>query len=187
MRSCNLTSNRGVGRRRRRASAGFSIVEALIAAVVLGVGLMGIVRLHQSALRGLASSSAASYAMDIATQRAEFLAAMPAASLPACAYATWADPHGCRGATDQFSAPKGICSRWVSDGYVPMPDGTFPAAFSAATEAAAAAATLPYRMDEWIAPSPNRPNTRVIEVYVCWRDEAGQIRQVMTSRMDLNQ
>lgn len=172
-------------RPRRRSRAGFSILEALIAAAVLGIGLIALVKLHQSAMRGMKTSRSIGIAMDIATQAVEELGGTRPDDLDALGCATIG---GCKAGetplSDTFAAPKPGCTRWVDDGHIPDATNTRPTAPD--TEAVAVAAGALYRVDQVVLAHPglaDHPNTRVVEVFVCWRDDDGFVRQVHSSRV----
>src|SRR5688572_1771832 len=98
----------------RRDRAGFSLIEALIAAVVLGVGLVGLARLHITSIQGTVKSDDVGRAAEVARGMADLFATLPWQSLPACGPGpnvapSWVNPpdSGCSnalGPTDQFRA-----------------------------------------------------------------------------------
>ena len=58
---------------RRYADAGFSLIEVLVALVILGVGLMGLARLQLYLLAGTAETAAYDQAVRLASDRVEAL------------------------------------------------------------------------------------------------------------------
>jgi hypothetical protein len=175
----------------RRARAGFSVLEALVAAGVLGIALIALVKLHTSSMRGMKSSRDLGIAGDIALQLAEELAAQdqPTLNASTCFQAA-GDAVGCRDITVRphaFTNPKpgADCTWWVEDGL--MKDGTGnPPLNRQNTLAAARASSLPYRIDTVIRPhtdTANYPNARLIDVFVCWTDEQGAVKEIQTSRV----
>ena len=56
-----------------RASGGFSLIEVLVALVLLGVGLMGLARLQLVLLAGTADTAAYDHAVRLANDRVESL------------------------------------------------------------------------------------------------------------------
>lgn len=177
-------------RRTRRRVAGFSVLEALVAAAVLGIALIALVKLHTSAMRGMKSSRDLGTAGDIALQVAEELAAEDVTTLNANAcFLAAGTPTGCRDPTVMpagYSAPKAgaDCTWWVEDGLMRDGAGALPANRQNSL-AAAVTSNLPYRIDRVVHADPNAtyPNTRIVEVYVCWTDEGGIVKEVQTSRV----
>ncbi|MCK6545821.1 hypothetical protein L6R52_08130 [Myxococcota bacterium] len=164
-------------------------MEAIIAAGVLGVGLVALVTLHQSAMRGMKSSRAAGIAMDIATQAAEEMATKTAANLAATCPGVGGCKLGDQPLALQYSAPQ-ACTTWTFDGLMPDPAGVAPAGLLDEATATTMSATMPsFRIDRVVNAHPipgNNPNTRLIQVFVCWRDEQGYVRQVATERVAVN-
>lgn len=56
----------------RRRQAGFSLVEAVVSAVVLGVGMVGLINLHTSSMRGESRAIEMSRAQEVARQVADY-------------------------------------------------------------------------------------------------------------------
>lgn len=59
--------------RQSRGHAGFSLIEVLVALVILGVGLMGLARLQLSMLAGTADTAAYDHAVRLANDQLETL------------------------------------------------------------------------------------------------------------------
>jgi prepilin-type N-terminal cleavage/methylation domain-containing protein len=144
-------------------SAGFTLVEVMVSAVVLGIGLIGLVNLHASAIRGLMRDEMLAVASDVARQRLELMSTMRPAEVPACA-----GDVGCRtpDRTDYLpvlpAAGDFECTKQVEGADVPRVSG--------------AAEAPRYRVDMVVEPHPDpirQPDGRLITVSVCWQDFAG--------------
>lgn len=120
-------------RRGAKAAAAFTLIEVLLAVVILGFGIVGIMRSYAVAARGLAASGARIEALCLAKEALARLEqpAFPATSLPPGNYiqtatgvflpgSKWilkiglADEESCRKATIELSrkqkaAPGGFC------------------------------------------------------------------------------
>ena len=183
------------GRRHRR---GFSVVEALIAAGVLGIALIGIVRLHASSIIGTAKAERVGRASIVARQFAEMFATTSPADLPVCAPgpngAPLAEPAGCKsaqGVTTVFSPPKGTgCTYWVNDGpSVPSINDTNAAngqIVADPTPGSNGPQPSQYRIDVSVSAHPaaaSYPDAALLTVWVCWRDERGSINEIRTRRI----
>lgn len=66
---------------KRRDTAGFTLVELLVAAALASIGLLGLAALHANALRTSAVGRNTTIATSLATQQIEALRRTPAASL----------------------------------------------------------------------------------------------------------
>jgi prepilin-type N-terminal cleavage/methylation domain-containing protein len=165
------TGNTGKG-----GSKGFSFIEVLVACALLGIGLLGLVDLHLSSIRGLGRGRFVTGAKEIAIQRAEALATQAGdlTTLPACPLNA-GDPIGCF--QDKLSlAPNKACTAWLKDADVPTPAGA----------SVAGAGTTPFRMDTVIGPHPdtvNHASALLVTVSVCWIDEEGAVEQVQARRV----
>jgi hypothetical protein len=135
----------------------------MVSAVILGIGLVGLVNLHTSSLRGLMKDEMLSVASDVATQRLEEMATMRPGDIPPCAGAV-----GCRTAdrTDylpDLSAAGGFeCTQRIEGAGVPRVSG--------------AAEAPRYRVDMVVEPHPDpirQPDGRLLTVSVCWQDYGG--------------
>lgn len=147
----------------RGGSAGFTLIEVLISAVVLGVGLVGLVNLHTASIRGLVKDEMLSVASDVAKQRLEEITTLRASEIPACV-----GDVGCRTAdrsayTPDLSPVAGFdCTRRVEGADVPRVSG--------APEAPK------YRVDMVVEAHPDplrQPEGRLVTVSVCWQDYGG--------------
>jgi prepilin-type N-terminal cleavage/methylation domain-containing protein len=169
-----MTPNRV--QRRQRGRRGFSLIEVMISAGVLGIGLAGVIQLHVSSVRGLASGRSISLAGEIASQRVEFIGGrdIDVASLPTC-------PRGASGVVDcrankgNFTATK-TCSTWLAESDVPTPAG-----LEIPSEP-----NVGYRRDLVIEAHPdtlNHNGSFLAIVSVCWRDSSGNVQQIQSQRL----
>lgn len=150
-------------RTRRR---GFSLLEVMIAAAILGIGVLAGVRLYTAGVEGSSWTRSRSIATNIAIQRLEQLGAQGVDLLPAgCS-----GPVGCK-ATQQTFASAVPCSRRVngmnSDVTVSVPNGK-------------------YRVDTVIEPHPDgarQPGARVVTVSVCWQDPDRTVHEAQLDRL----
>lgn len=170
----------------KRARRGFSLIEAMVAAGVLGIALIGLVELHKSSIRGTAKAQRVGEAAEVARQIAEQVAAQPFNQLPACAPGTGtplpAPPNGCRataGPSNAWAAPRPApCTYFVDSAAVQPVD---PTAFPDA-----GAGQRRFRVDLAVSQHPdsgNYPDSALLTIWVCWTDQRGTIGEVSTSRM----
>lgn len=155
--------------------SGFSFVEVLVSCALLGIGLLGLVDLHMSSLRGLGRGRFATGAKEVATQRGEHLATQAAdlATMPSCP--AGGGPVGCFQDRNNL-APAKTCTQWLGDPDVPTPSGA----------SIAGAGPRQFRMDTVIGPHPDATNhaaALLVTVSVCWTDESGIVEQVQARRM----
>ncbi len=190
----------------KRGQAGFSLVEAMVAAVILGIGLLGLVELHRTSIRGTVKAISAGQALEIGRQVAETILSAdyvsqpnPAPAVPNnCAGgAFWPAPGpslpppgfgvagvlGCRQDANSFSATKnGLCTFYAEEAPVNTGNGTSP--FEPATVNTQANGR--FRIDTAIHGHPNPlqyPDSVMATVWVCWRDSARQVHEVRTTRI----
>lgn len=160
----------------RRGRRGFSLIEIMISAAVLGIGLAGVVQLHFTSVRGLASGRSITLASEIATQRAEFLAGreIDVLALPNCPRGTGNTPD-CRLSVQAF-APTKSCTTWLAGSEVPLPTGAdMPSELN-----------MGYRRDVVVEAHPdtlNHNGSFLAIVSVCWRDAKGKIQQIQSQRL----
>lgn len=191
-----VTNGKSGGRRgrvdKRARRRGFSLLEALVSAAVLGFALLGLVQMHTSSIRGTAKAEDIGRAAEIARQIADRLAAQPldamTADLPNCgspAAPLGARPlSGCR-ATEQpgpTMLPLRVpCSRLIpEDAIADVANGVIDIPNVDPSEDAAAGA---YRVDTLLSQHPNGgPGVIQLHVWVCWRDPSGNVSEVHTSR-----
>jgi prepilin-type N-terminal cleavage/methylation domain-containing protein len=176
--------------RRRPGQAGFSLIEAMVAAAILGLALVGLVQLHKTSMRGTVQATNTGRAAEVARQLAESAASQEYAQLPACPPGAGPAggqlppaPAGCRatlGPSAVYAAAKpGQCTYYVDGAAVPTVD-------PAASTDAAVNPNLRYRVDTAVSQHPdtnNYPDTALVTIWVCWLDEGGQIRELTTSRL----
>ena len=173
-----------------RKNAGFSLVEAMVAAAILGVALLGLVQLHKSSLRGTVRSQNVGQAAEVARQLAETTASQPFNQLPNCppgatvrlSQPPGGVPPGCRASWGPGTTPspvKGNGCTFYSDG------ANVPPVDPAAGDASVVAGSQRYRVDTTVSRHPNAtlPNTAVVNVYVCWNEPTGEIREITSSRL----
>ena len=176
--------------RRRSRASGFSLIEAMVAAAILGFALVGLVQLHKSSMRGTARATNLGRASEVARQLAETAASQDFTQLPNCAPGAGpaggqlpAPPAGCRATVEPsgvFAGVKpGSCTFYVDAAAVPSVDPGL-------NNDAAVNPQLRYRVDTAISQHPdtnNYPDTAVVTVWVCWLDEGGLVREISTSRL----
>ncbi len=165
-----------------RFRRGFSLMEAMVSASVLGIALAALVRAHASSIQGTSQAEDLGRASEIARQIGDLVATQPMDQLPACGAVTDpvpVAPAGCRaslGPGTVMAASKGsTCTRLVNqDGLVDASTGLL---------ADAASGTEQYRIDMIISQHPNgSTDLGVLHVWVCWRDMTGNIHQTYTTR-----
>ena len=175
--------------------AGFSLIEAMVSAAVLGIGLLGLVHIHKSSIRGTVRSTRLRHASEIARQAAEQIAAIPYQRLAAAPTAPEncgpglgaplpVGPNGCRGADGVSTVPAPVkplgCTYNTDSGAVLQatdPNG------NALRDGLP---TDPFRVDVAISQHPNPalyPSSGLVTVWVCFTDEAGYIHEITTSRV----
>lgn len=159
-----------------RSRRGFSLVEAMISAAVLGIGLMGVVELHRSSVRGLSIGRSVTVASQIAGQRAELIAGREAdaLNLPNCPVA--ADSLvGCKASRDAFATSK-TCTAWMLESDVPTPAGVD----------VTSAPNQGFRRDIVISPHPdtiNHAGSFVATISVCWRDQKNFVQELRQQKL----
>lgn len=99
-------------RRRKRLAGGFTVVEVLIALVVLVVGFLGLVTLVYGGYSNVEEAGASSAAVATAESMVEFLRTQPAAVIPQMDRVTTADPTSCPGGAG--SAINTACQAWLT-------------------------------------------------------------------------
>lgn len=88
-----------------RAEKGFTIIEIMLAVVVLSVGVMALVGSSALATRMIGRGNKSTEVVQVATARAELLRSYAAATSPACTNANVK--------TDSNTTPSGIGEKWV--------------------------------------------------------------------------
>ena len=165
----------------RHSRRGFKLVETLVSMAILSIAAAGLVRLHSSIVRGIASSEDMSVAMDVAAQRLEELVPLGPTGIPNCVAAT---PPGCAAGGRQtleialtdviWNGGTFNCSRWVDSADVPMVGGV------------AIPAGSRFRVDTQVqdhAGTQQNAGARVLTISVCWEDLDSQVRQVQNARL----
>lgn len=145
---------------------GFSLLEVMISAAVLGVGVLAGVRLFTTGVEGNAWTRSRSTATTMAIQRLEQLGTRGVDLLPAgCT-----GPVGCK-AGQQELAPPVPCTQQVDemnvDVSVSEPNGK-------------------YRVDTVVEPHPDggrQLGARVVTVSVCWQDPDGSVHEAQLDRL----
>ncbi len=194
-----LPKSKTVGRdRRARASErGFSVIEALVAAAILGVALVGIVQIHGASIRGTAKAERIGRASEVARQFAELLATTSPGNLPVCLPGPMAaplvEPAGCKnalGPTTVFAPPKANCTFWVQDGpstpSVDDPNAVNGAIVAQTNPGPNGPQPSQFRIDVSVSAHPDPttyPNAVLVTVWACWRDEVGTVNEVRTRRI----
>jgi len=171
-------------RRLRPGTAGFSLIEAMVAAGILGVALIGLVRLHSTSMQGTVRAQRVGRAAEVARQLAETVASQTWAQLPPCggpAVPLPPAPAGCRatiGPSTVFSGVRPNGCTYFADGAA-VQDVALP-------DAAVAPPNQRFRVDMAVSQHPdalNYPNSAVLTVWVCWTEKQGVIREITTSRI----
>jgi hypothetical protein len=165
------------------------MIEAMVAAAILGIALLGLVRLHATSMKGTVKAQRLGRASEVARQLAETVASRPFLALPPCLPGSGPGgaplppgASGCRatlGPSTLFALPKAAGCTVNIDG--------------AAVQDVSIAGPTPNvansrcRVDTAISQHPggniNYPNTAVVTVWVCWTEPTGLIREISTSRM----
>jgi type IV pilus assembly protein PilV len=146
-----------VARRRGQRRAGFSLVELMIAMVVLGIGLLGVTVMQVTALREGAKGHHTSTALSIARDHYEQMLRMPYSGTNLAPVA-WTNPP------------------WINNaGYSP---GEVPVVVSDATGNISTEQVYRvfYRVsaDTGIAPDPPNPDLRLVDIEVRWDEAHGR-------------
>jgi hypothetical protein len=177
----------------------------MVAAGVLGVALLGLVRLHTSAMRGTVQADSIGRGAEVARQLADMVASTSMTRLPAwlaaCgpgAAAPLPANFGCRTQIggdrvlgQGFAAMKGGCTFFMQGAAVPssVDPNVAPSLATGDNRAATAPLSGEFRVDVALSAHPNPasyPNTAVVTVWVCWMDsEGGAVREVETRRVIL--
>jgi prepilin-type N-terminal cleavage/methylation domain-containing protein len=187
----------------RRLRRGFSLIEAMVAAGVLGIALLGLVRLHTSAMRGTVQADSIGRGAEVARQLADMVASTNMTALPAWLAACGPGPaaplpanFGCRAQIggdrvrgQGFAAVKGGCTFFMEGAGVPssVDPNVAPSLATGSTRNAVAPLSGEFRVDVALSAHPNPasyPNTALVTVWVCWMDsEGGSVREVETRRV----
>lgn len=184
----------------RRRRGGFSLIEAMIAAGILGIALVGLVRLHFAAMQGTAKSASIGNAAEAARQLAEVVATTDFDALPVWAQGCGPGANaplppnwGCRSNSNTLTVADAQCSLFLNDVGVPTPSQVGQP-FSVGPNPSGSSPGL--RLDLAVSAHPdlvNYPETAVLTVAVCWREGdapnlaagggGGAVHEVRTSRI----
>lgn len=148
-----------------------TLVETMVAAGVLGIAILGLVRLHMTSTRQNASLRDLSTARALAAQRLERLATRPVERLVACG-----GPAGCREGVDTLRASKGTVDGYACTDFADGPTVATPGTVALGK----------FRIDTTVENHPDptqHPEARILTVSVCFRDAYEQIREVHAERM----
>ncbi len=179
-----------------RSKAGFSLVEALVATAVLGIGLAALTNAHLTSIRGVDNSADAMEAQSLARAIADDiqigqyqqnglvipLGCTNLGGTPGCK-----TPNG-----DGFTADLGVCSRYFTGAASPVPPppgptGGFGNLFMDSNPNNNG--NERFRVDVTLAshndPSIPATDAAVLTVSACWRDPLapGRVRQVQETRV----
>ncbi len=156
-----------------RRWAGFSLVESLVAGVVLGVGVMALNAMYVFSIKGTSQSERAISAMHLAQTRAERLATSGLGQLPNCP-----QEPGCRLNSSELRAKAAKsgnypCSQLLNQSSTQDPGDDVGGI---------------YRIDTSIlAPqgAEQLDSARVIAVSVCWKNSDNSFREYRSYRLKL--
>jgi prepilin-type N-terminal cleavage/methylation domain-containing protein len=168
--------------RRPRLTRGMTLVETMVAAAVLSVGVMSLGNLFFFAEEGIAIGKKFASASELARQRVEWLAAQPVTQLPQCLTTS-----GCRQSRTAYAPMKSAagayeCSELIDGMSTLTPDQT-----SASPAANQNGTVVPqYRIDTIVEPhgDPSQQlGAQLVSVGVCWTDMDGQVHEVRAERL----
>jgi hypothetical protein len=143
----------------------------MVTAMVLGIGVAGLVTLYTTADRGLVVSKEQSAALELARQRLERLTTTSPADLPQCS-----GQVGCRKDLRNLWPDRGVagtypCTQWI--------DGMSAADPRTGT-------TGRFRVDTTLT-APTAPGqqsgAQIISVSVCWQGADTQIKEITLERL----
>lgn len=160
----------------RQSSKGFSLIEAVVAMLVMGIGAAMLIQLFTVVERGQSWNQGTITARTMADHRLDFLTIQGFGSLPACVGAL-----GCRASYTSYAVALGAaggyqCTQYSADGNVPDPT--------------AVTAEAKYRIDTIVQNHPDGarfPDTRLITVSVCWTDASRAVQQTQAQRAVVDQ
>lgn len=183
--------------RTRRAQRGFSILEALVAAGVLGIALTALVKLHTASMRGTVQSGRLGEATEVARGLADHFAMRAATTPLACspgAGAPFVAMPACVGVAGTSPLSTNVGTACVSpndcDAVIP-PGGNGGGGcffdYDVFGDATAPPAGEPinrrFRVRIMESQNPSGVGTRVTAI-VCWRDDnSSQTRQIVSDRI----
>lgn len=144
----------------------------MVTAIVLGIGVMGLVSLYGSAGRGVTMSRDQTTALELGRQRLERLSTATVDDLPACA-----GPPACRDDLSSFAAKKGAAGAYPCTQYVDGMDAQAPAGGQA---------TGRFRIDTSVdvpTGGTQQAGALILSVSVCWSEDGRTVRQLLLERM----
>lgn len=161
---------------RRRAPhskrRGFSMLEVLIGAAVLGIGVLSAVRIFMVTAEGSHWTRSRSDAMEMGMQRLELMSTQDTTQIPNCQ-----GPVGCR--EDQTTMRPDLppvggfeCTQYFGNTTIADPTQ--------------ASDTGKYRVDTVVAPHPDavrQPGAQMVVVSVCWMDGKGNVHEAQSRRI----
>lgn len=148
-----------------------TLVETMVAVGVLGVALLGLLRLYTTSSRQNASLRDLTTARTLAAQRLERLATRPVDRLAACEA-----PAGCRAGIDAFRASKSSVDGYACTDFADGPSVADPGATPLGK----------FRIDTTVEAHPDptqHPEARILTVAVCFMDAYQLVREVRAERM----
>lgn len=155
----------------RGASAGFSLVEAMVSSLILGFGVLVMASMYSLGARSMGGARTRDAARLAVQQRLETLAALGTEALPSCGGEpgcldpTTGRPRAPRPPADGFP-----CSQYLLEGSLDTPEASDPERYR-------------FRLDTvvWAHPSEDQGEAaRVVEVSACWL--SGQHYDTLRSR-----
>lgn len=156
-----------------RARRGVSLIETMVSAAILGIGVISLANTFFSTEKGITLSKKRVAAMEIAQQRVERFAARPLADVPQCVVL-----QGCRFDRYTYAPLKSAVGSFACS---EMQEG-----MSSRPEGSSLAATGEYRVDTVVEPHPD-PNQQVgaitVSVNVCWVNGDGEVQEVQAQRL----
>lgn len=157
----------------QRLCAGFSLVEVMVAAGILTIGVAALLRLFTSTQTSTKWNRDAAVAAAMGQQRIEFLTAQADDTLPTCTGTV-----GCKESLSAFAAaldPDGSgypCTEFVDGPSAETPTG--------------GTANLRYRVDTIVEAHPDAtrlPSARIVTISVCWQDNGQVVREFQAQRI----
>lgn len=164
-------------RRRRMRSKGsrtqgFSLIETMVSALVMAIGVLGATGIYTATAAARADSRALTMAKGVIDQRVEWLVATGYQDYSGCT-----GPAGCKTdattlATDLAAAGGTDCTQYVADDTLVTPTSNTPGAY--------------FRVDTVIeepADLTRFPGVRDAVVSVCWQEADGSVHQLQMRRL----
>jgi type IV pilus assembly protein PilV len=149
-----------------RVHRGFSIVEAMVALLVLSVGMLGIAGLYVTTLRASGSALYRTHAVNFAADMADRIRANPTAG---AAYAGAAADNNC--AEGAACNPAALAAddvfRWQQQVATILPDDGNPATAQTSIVVNGAAAPRTYQITvSWVEPTEPQPLSYVLRMQI---------------------